>query len=105
MAEYSPGICAATKAFVPSISQNLPARVGQQGIYVQAVLPAATRTEIYDRSGGDISKVPNVTEVYGLVDAAVIGFDRKELVTLPPVPDVADWEAFEQAHMVLAGPS
>lgn len=100
--EYSHGIYAATKSYVLTLSQSLHAEVGSRGVYVQAVLPAATRTEIYDRMGGDISKVPDVMEVDDLVDAALIGFDRKELVTIPPVPDAADWEAFEQARMVLA---
>ncbi|EHS52820.1 short-chain dehydrogenase/reductase SDR [Rhizobium sp. PDO1-076] len=100
--EYSHGIYAATKSYVLTLSQSLHAEVGSRGVYVQAVLPAATRTEIYDRMGGDISKVPDVMEVDDLVDSALIGFDRKELVTIPPVPDVADWEAFEQARMVLA---
>ena len=100
--EYSPGIYAATKSYVLTLSQSLAAEVNSKGIYVQAVLPAATRTEIYDRAGGDISKVPNVMEVDDLVDAALIGFGRKELVTIPPVPDVAAWEAFEQARGVLA---
>jgi len=70
-------------------------------VYVQAVLPAATRTEIYERAGGDISKVPDVMEVDDLVDAALVGFDRKELVTIPPVPDLAAWEAFERERGVL----
>ncbi|AIC29773.1 short-chain dehydrogenase/reductase SDR family protein (plasmid) [Rhizobium etli bv. mimosae str. IE4771] len=100
--EYSHGIYAATKSYVLTMSQSLHAEVGSRGIYVQAVLPAATRTEIYDRMGGDISKVPDVMEVDDLVDAALIGFDRKELVTIPPVPDAADWTAFEKARMVLA---
>lgn len=100
--EYSHGIYAATKSYVLTMSQTLHAEVGSKGIYVQAVLPAATRTEIYQRSGGDISKVPDVMEVDDLVDAALVGFDRRELVTIPPVPEVADWEAFEQARMVLA---
>ncbi len=59
------------------MTQSLHAEVGARGIYVQAVLPAATRTEIYDRMGGDISKVPDVMEVDDLVDAALIGFDGK----------------------------
>ncbi|MCM2396617.1 SDR family oxidoreductase [Rhizobium sp. S95] len=100
--EYSHGIYAATKSYVLTLSQSLHAEVGSRGVYVQAVLPAATRTEIYDRMGGDISKVPDVMEVDDLVEAALIGFDRKELVTIPPVPDAANWEAFEQARMVLA---
>lgn len=100
--EYSPGIYAATKSYVLTMTQSLHAEVGARGVYVQAVLPAATRTEIYDRMGGDISKVPDVMEVDDLVDAALIGFDRRELVTIPPVPHLGDWEAFEQARMVLA---
>jgi short-subunit dehydrogenase len=100
--EYSHGIYAATKSYLLAMSQTLNAEVASKGIYVQAVLPAATRTEIYERSGGDISKVPDVMEVDDLVDAALVGFDRKELVTIPPVPDVAAWDAFEKARMVLA---
>lgn len=100
--EYSPGIYAATKAYMQALSQSLAAEVSAKGIQVQAVLPAATRTEIYDRAGGDIAAVSNVMEVEALVDAALVGFDRKELVTIPPVPEAATWEAFEQARMTLA---
>ncbi|AGP44526.1 SDR family NAD(P)-dependent oxidoreductase [Serratia plymuthica] len=100
--EYAPGIYAATKSYVLTLSQSLSAEVSSKGVYVQAVLPAATRTEIYERAGGDISQVPDVMEVEELVDAALIGFDRKELVTIPPVPEAATWEAFEQARWALA---
>ncbi len=100
--EYSYGIYAATKSYVLTLSQSLAAELTSKGIYIQAVLPAATRTEIYERAGGDINQVPDVMEVDDLVDAALIGFDRKELVTIPPVPDIAAWEAFEQARGVLA---
>lgn len=100
--EYSPGIYAATKSYLMTFSQGLAAEVASKGVYVQAVLPAATRTEIFERAGGDISKVPNIMEAEDLVDAALIGFDRKELVTIPAVPDAASWAAFEQARGVLA---
>jgi uncharacterized protein len=100
--EYSHGIYAATKSYLLTLSQSLAAEVTAKGVYIQAVLPAATRTEIYERAGGDITNVPDVMEVDDLVDAALIGFDRKELVTIPPVPDAAAWEAFEQARRVLA---
>lgn len=100
--EYSHGVYAATKSYVMTLTQSLAAEVASKGVYVQAVLPAATRTEIYDRAGGDINKVPNVMEVEDLVDAALVGFDRKELITIPPVPDIAAWEAFEQARGILA---
>lgn len=100
--EYAPGIYAATKSYVLTLSQSLSAEVSSKGVYVQAVLPAATRTEIYERAGGDISQVPDVMEVEDLVDAALIGFDRQELVTIPPVPEASTWEAFEQARWALA---
>jgi uncharacterized protein len=100
--EYSPGVYAGSKAYILALSQSLAAEVNAKGVYIQAVVPSATRTEIFDRAGGDISKVANVMEVDDLVDAALVGFDRKELVTIPPVPEAAAWEAFEQARMALA---
>jgi len=100
--EYARGIYPATKAYVMTLSQGLAAELGPKGVYVQAVLPAATRTEIYDRAGGDISQVSGVMEAEDLVDAALVGFDRRELVTIPVVTDAASWEAFEQARGTLA---
>ena len=39
-----------------------------------------------------------------LVDAALAGLDMGEVVTIPPLPNVADWEAFNTARMNL-GPN
>ncbi|MBX8568622.1 SDR family oxidoreductase [Pseudomonas cichorii] len=100
--EYAKGIYAATKSYMLTLSQSLSAEVAPKGVYIQAVLPAATRTEMYARVGVDISYVPDVMEVDDLVDAALVGFDRRELVTIPPVPDVQAWYEYEQARGVLA---
>lgn len=91
----------ATKAFVLYLSQGLSLELAPKGVYVQAVLPAATRTEIWQRSGTDISKVPAVMEVDELVDAALVGFDRRESVTIPPLPDAGQWEAFQAARQAM----
>ncbi|KRA99563.1 AraC family transcriptional regulator [Devosia sp. Root685] len=99
--EYFPGIYAATKSYILSFSQGLAAEVGPKGIYVQAVLPAATRTAIWDRSGVDVASLQNVMEVDDLVDAALVGFDLKEGVTIPPLADAALWNAFETARRAL----
>ena len=37
-----------------------------------------------------------------MVDAALVGFDRQELVTIPSLPDAADWEAFDAARRAMA---
>jgi hypothetical protein len=91
----------ATKAFVLYLSQGLSLELAPKGVYVQAVLPAATRTEIWQRSGTDISKVPGVMEVDELVDAALVGFDRSEAVTIPPLQDAGQWEAFQTARQAM----
>jgi uncharacterized protein len=92
----------ATKAYVLAFSENLQVQLGSRGVYVQAVLPAATRTEIWERSGRDVNAINGVMEVDDLVDAALIGFDRRETVTLPSLPEVKQWETFEEARRAMA---
>ncbi|GLS23265.1 SDR family oxidoreductase [Labrys miyagiensis] len=99
--EISFGVYSATKAFVLTLSQSLQTEIGPKGIYVQAVLPAATRTEIWERSGRDINTIQGVMEVGELVDAALVGFDRKEGVTIPPLPDAGQWETFNGARQAM----
>jgi short-subunit dehydrogenase len=96
--EVMPGIYAATKAFVLTFSQSLQAELGPRGLYVQAVLPSATRTEIWARSGRDVDTIPGVMDAGELVDAALVGFDRHELVTIPSLPDIGQWERFAAAR-------
>jgi short-subunit dehydrogenase len=40
-------------------------------------------------------------EVGELVDAALQGFDRREDVTIPPLPDAGQWQAFEAARIAM----
>ena len=89
--EAFPGIYPATKAFVLTFSQAMQAELSGKGVYVQAVLPAATRTEIWQRGGMDVSVIPGVMAVEELVDAALVGFDRREPITIPPLPDEQQW--------------
>jgi short-subunit dehydrogenase len=99
--EYGSTVYGATKAFLLFLSQSLHAELGPKGIYVQAVLPAAVRTEIWEHAGKDVNKLPAVMEVDELVDAALDGFDRRESVTIPPLPDANQWADFEAARKVM----
>ncbi|MDI6028694.1 SDR family oxidoreductase [Corticibacterium sp. UT-5YL-CI-8] len=96
--EYGMPVYGATKAFVLHLSQALSLQLGPRGVYVQAVLPAATRTEIWGHAGVDVDTLPAVMEVDDLVDAALAGFDRREAVTIPPLHDLGQWEAFDAAR-------
>lgn len=101
--EFGAAIYGATKAFVLFLSQGLHLELSTKGVYVQAVLPAATRTEIWERAGIDVNSLPEVMEVGELVDAALIGFDRRELVTIPPLHAAERWEALEGTRASLLG--
>jgi short-subunit dehydrogenase len=104
--EMFPGVYPATKAFVQALTQGLNTELGGTGVRLQAVLPGATRTEIWERSGKDVNDLPAemVMEVDEMVDAALAGFDQGELVTIPALPDAADWQALEAARRKL-GPN
>jgi uncharacterized protein len=99
--EFGMSIYGATKAFVLFLSQGLNLELSPKGVYVQAVLPAATRTEIWERAGIDINTLPEVMEVGELVDAALVGFDRRELVTIPPLHVAGRWDALDGARQGL----
>lgn len=94
-------IYGATKAFVLFLSQGLNLELSPKGIYVQAVLPAATRTEIWGRAGIDVNTLPEVMDVDELVDAALVGYDRRELVTIPPLHVAERWDALDGARQTL----
>lgn len=99
--ELGMSIYGATKAFVLFLSQGLHQELSSKGIYIQAVLPAATRTEIWARSGIDINTLPEVMDVGELVDAALVGFDRKELVTIPPLHTAERWDNLDATRQAL----
>ncbi len=104
--EMFDGVYSGTKAYLLNLSQAMAAQLKDQGIRVQAVLPGATRTEIWERSGKDIDAFPAgfVMEAGDLVDAALLGFDRGETVTIPPLADEAPWIAMQEARLAM-GPN
>ncbi|MEY8771152.1 SDR family NAD(P)-dependent oxidoreductase [Erwinia sp. DT-104] len=99
--EFGMSVYGATKAFVLFLSQGMDHELSSKGIYVQAVLPAGTYTEIWQRTGIDTRTLPQMMEVGELVDAALVGFDRRELVTIPPLQDAARWDALDAARQAL----
>jgi short-subunit dehydrogenase len=99
--EFGMSIYGASKAYVQFLSQGLSLELSPKGVYVQAVLPAGTRTEIWERAGIDASTMSDLMDVGELVDAALVGFDRRETMTIPPLHDAGRWEALEAARQRL----
>ncbi len=101
--EFGMTLYGATKAFVLFLSQGMQLELGPKGVHVQAVLPAGTRTEIWSRAGIDPDTLPDLMEVNELVDAALVGFDRREEVTIPPLHDASRWDALQGSRQALLG--
>jgi len=96
--EFGATIYGATKAFVLFLSQGMSLELSPKGVYVQAVFPAATRTDIWARTGIDPDSLPELMEVEELVDAALVGFDRSEAVTIPPLHEASRWDELDGAR-------
>ncbi len=102
--ELFDGVYSGSKAYLLNLSAKLALDVKDAGVRVQAVLPGATRTEIWQRSGKDVDALlPGmVMDVDDLVDAALVGFDKGEVVTIPPLADEGQWTAYNEARLALA---
>jgi short-subunit dehydrogenase len=97
------GVYGGTKAFVLAFSQSLHKELAEKNVRVQAVLPGATATDFWDTAGQPVEHLPSqiVMRADEMVDAALAGLDQGELVTIPSLPDVADWQAYEAARQKL----
>ena len=97
-----PGISVygATKSYLLHFSEVLALELSASAVRVQAVLPGATRTALWDGSGVELKDLPAeiIMDVGEMVDAALAGFDQGERVTLPSLPDTADWQRLVQAR-------
>jgi short-subunit dehydrogenase len=97
------GVYGGTKAFVLGFSRSLRHELAHTGIKVQVVLPGATATDFWRLSGKPVESLPQeiVMSAEDMVDAALAGFDQGEFVTIPALPDVAQWESYEAARQAL----
>jgi short-subunit dehydrogenase len=94
------GVYGGTKAFVLAFSLSLHKELSERGVRVQAVLPGASDTGLWDVAGASLDRFPegSVMSADDLVDAALAGLDQGELITIPSLPDRAEWEAYEAAR-------
>jgi short-subunit dehydrogenase len=97
------GVYGGSKAFVLALSQSLHKELADKNVRIQVVLPGATATNFWDAAGGAVDNLPSeiVMQSDDLVDAALAGFDQGELVTIPSLPEAADWAAYEGARQKL----
>lgn len=93
-----------SKAYILNLSQSLSAQLKDSGVHVQAVLPGPTRTGIWSHNGLDPDAMlpGKIMAAEDLVDAALVGLDAGETVTIPSLPDAGLWAQFEGSRFGLA---
>ncbi|AZG16895.1 MULTISPECIES: SDR family NAD(P)-dependent oxidoreductase [Cupriavidus] len=98
------GVYGGSKAFVTAFSQSLHHELAAKGVRVQAVLPGATATDFWETGGLPVEHLDQaiVMPAADLVDAALVGLDRGELITIPSLHAVEHWQAYEAARGAMA---
>jgi short-subunit dehydrogenase len=98
------GVYGASKAFVIALSHSLQHELAEKGIRIQAVLPGATATDLWEIAGLPWQTLPPsiVMSPEDMVDAALVGLDQGELVTIPGLQDGDEWTRFEAARRALS---
>lgn len=97
------GVYGGTKAFVLAFSQSLHHELASKGVQVQAVLPGATATDFWQTGGLPLEHLDSniVMPAPDMVDAALVGFDRGELVTIPSLHAGEKWDAYNAARLAM----
>ncbi len=99
------GVYGGTKAYVLALTQSLQHELGDKGVRVQAVLPGATATPFWEIAGVGIANLPTsiVMTTEHMVDASLAGSRQGEVVTIPALADIEQWNRFEAARRAMAG--
>lgn len=98
------GVYGGTKAFVLALTHSMHRELIDTGIRIQAVLPGGTRTDFFAIAGTPVEQMSEerretLMSPEALVDAALVGLDQGELITIPPLADKSEWDNFEAARV------
>jgi short-subunit dehydrogenase len=98
------GVYGATKAHVVALGHSLQHELADKGIRIQTVLPGATATDLWALAGLPYQNLPKeiVMSPGDMVDAALVGLDQGELVTIPSLQDTDEWTQWEAGRRALA---
>src|SRR5229473_1353799 len=98
------GVYGASKAYVLAFSHSLQHELAGKGIRIQAVLPGATATDLWEVAGLPWQQQPAsiVMSPEAMVDAALVGLDQGELLTIPGLNDGDEWTRFEDARRAIS---
>ena len=98
------GVYGATKAYVLALTHSLQHELAPKGLRIQAVLPGATATDFWNKTGLPYQSLPAsiVMSAEDMVDAALAGLDLGERVTIPSLHDGDAWDRLEAARVAIS---
>ena len=99
------GVYSGSKAFVQNFSTSLKNELADKGVTVQVVMPGATATPLWEKSGVNVhTDFPAewVMTTEDMVDASLAGLDQGEFATIPALPDAGLFQSYEKARLALA---
>ena len=101
--EMFDGAYSGSKMYLLNLTLGLASKAKDSGVRFQAVLPGPTNTDMWARGRVPASVVPpeRIMEPEDLVEAALVGLDRGEVVTAPTIEDEAAWQTYEAARRAL----
>ena len=91
----SPSACRSTRSSPPGTCAS------------RRCCPGAVATNFWDAAGGSVEQLPgSMVMQFGQAGSMprVAGLDQGEAVTIPSLPDAADWHAYEAARQKLMVP-
>jgi uncharacterized protein len=101
--EMFDGAYSGSKNYLINLTLSLAGKTKDDGVRFQAVLPGPTDTEMWARSQVPESVIPRsmIMSPEDLVEAALVGLDRGEVLSLPTFADESVWAAYEAARKAL----
>ncbi|MDB6145169.1 MAG: family oxidoreductase [Pseudomonas sp.] len=94
----------ASKSYVMSFTRHMQLEAEGTGIRVQLLVPGIVATDFHQNAGAQLSTFPaeRVMSADDLVFASLRALEMGELVCIPSLPDIKDWEAYVAAERGIA---
>jgi short-subunit dehydrogenase len=89
-----------SKNYVMAFTRHMQAEAAGSGVRVQLLIPGVVATDFHQLAGNDLANFPpeRVMSADDLVRASLKALASGENVCIPSLPEIADWQAYEQAE-------
>jgi hypothetical protein len=90
----------ASKSYVAAFTRHMQLEAAGTGVRVQLLVPGVIRTQFHAVAGNDVANFPpeRVMDADDLVVASLRALEMGELVCIPSLPDIMDWDDYVAAE-------